>query len=150
MPKVIRAYVRYVDALNWYFGRVAMYLIFAMIGVLGFSSISKSFFTPSLWTLEVAQFIMVAYFLLGGGYSMQMGSHVRMDLVYGRWSERTQAAVDTITILFLVFFLMGLLYGGIAIPATLSPFIAEITTISRIVPIASPPSIGPIQTWNIL
>jgi hypothetical protein len=34
-------------------------------------------------------------------------------------------------------------------PATDSPFIAEITTISRIVPIASPPGTGPNQTWNI-
>ncbi len=36
-----------------------------------------------------------------------------------------------------------------AMPATLSPFIAEITTISPIVPMASPPFSGPIQTWNI-
>jgi hypothetical protein len=37
----------------------------------------------------------------------------------------------------------------IAIPATESPFIAEITTIRKIVPIASPPGTGPNQTWNI-
>ena len=34
-------------------------------------------------------------------------------------------------------------------PATLRPFIAEIATMSRIVPTASPPRIGPVQTWNI-
>ncbi len=38
----------------------------------------------------------------------------------------------------------------IAMPATESPFIAEIRTISPMVPIASPPETGPIQTWNIL
>ena len=38
----------------------------------------------------------------------------------------------------------------IAIPATDNPFIAEMRTISAIVPIAKPPFIGPIQTWNIL
>ncbi len=37
----------------------------------------------------------------------------------------------------------------IAMPATLSPFIAEITTIRPIVPIARPPRTGPAQTWNI-
>ena len=36
-----------------------------------------------------------------------------------------------------------------AMPATDSPFIAEITTIRRIVPMARPPGTGPIQTWNI-
>ena len=37
-----------------------------------------------------------------------------------------------------------------AMPATLRPFIAEISTINPIVPIANPPRTGPIQTWNIL
>jgi len=37
----------------------------------------------------------------------------------------------------------------IAMPATERPFIAEITTIRKIVPIASPPGTGPNQTWNI-
>jgi hypothetical protein len=35
-------------------------------------------------------------------------------------------------------------------PATLKPFMAAMTTIKRMVPIAKPPGIGPIQTWNIL
>ena len=89
-----------------------MYLIFAMIGILLYSSITKAFFIPALWTLEMAQFTMVAYYLLGGGYSMQLDSHVRMDLFYSRWSSKTRARVDVITILFLVFYLVFLLYGG--------------------------------------
>ncbi len=113
MPKAIRVYVRYVDLINKYVGLFAMYLIFAMLGVLLFSSVSKSFFTPSLWTLEVAQFIMVAYYLLGGGHSLQLGSHVRMDLLYGSWKPRTQAWMDMFTVLFMIFFLVILLYGGI-------------------------------------
>ena len=85
MPRAIRLYVRYVNAVNRVVGRFAMYMIFAMMGLLLFSSISKTFFVPQLWTLELAQFSMAAYYLLGGGYSMQLDSHVRMDLVYGRW-----------------------------------------------------------------
>ena len=114
MPRAVKTYVRYVDAMSRVVGLFAMYLIFAMLGVLLFSSISKTFFTPSLWTLETAQFVMVAYYLLGGGYSMQMGAHVRMDLVYDRWSERTKGRVDSVTILFMIFFLVFLLHGGIS------------------------------------
>ena len=36
-----------------------------------------------------------------------------------------------------------------AMPATDSPFIAEMRTISRIVPMARPPGMGPNQTWNM-
>ena len=112
MPNAIRAYVRGVDAVSRRVGRFAMYLIFAMAAVLLWSSVSKTFFLPSLWTLEMAQFVMVAYYLLGGAYSMQLGNHVRMDLVYGTWSPRTRAWVDSFTIVFLLAYLVLLLYGG--------------------------------------
>ena len=106
--------MRFVDAVNRYVGYLAMYMIFAMIGILFYSTISKNFFDPSLWTLEMAQFTMVAYYLLGGGYSMQTDSHVRMDLLYDRWSDRTKAGVDAFTVLLLFFYLIMLLYGGIS------------------------------------
>ena len=113
MPKAVKIYVRFVDAMNRRVGRFAMYLIFAMMGILLYSSISKTFFDPSLWTLEMAQFTMVAYYLLGGGYSMQLGAHVRMDLAYGFWSDKTKAAVDAFTVFFLIYFLWVLLAGGV-------------------------------------
>jgi len=111
-PILVR-YVSLVDALNHAVGRVAMYLIFVMIGILIWSSVSKTFLLPSLWTLEMAQFALVAYYILGGPYSLQMGSNVRMDLLYERWSPRTRAAVDSVTVLFLIGFLGVFLYGGL-------------------------------------
>ena len=114
MPKPIKLFVKYVDAINRVVGLIAMYLVYAMIGILFYSTISKNFFDPSLWTLEMAQFAMVTYYLLGGGYSMQTGDHVRMDLLYSRWSDRTKAIVDAITVLFLFFYMVLLLFGGIS------------------------------------
>jgi TRAP-type mannitol/chloroaromatic compound transport system permease small subunit len=110
----MRAYIKWVDALNRRIGRVTMYGIFVMMAILLWSSISKTFFNPSLWTLEMAQFAMVAYYILGGPYSIQMGSNVRMDLFYGEWSNRRKAAIDSITVLFLIFYLGVLLYGGLS------------------------------------
>ena len=112
MPKAIRLYVRYVEKMNRAIGRCAMYLIFAMLGVLLYSSFSKTVFLPAHWTLETAQFLMVAYYLLGGSYSMQLGDHVRMDLLYTTWKPRTRSLVDSVTVLFLIFYLCLLLYGG--------------------------------------
>jgi len=114
MPNAVKTYVRYVDAMNRMFGLFAMYLIFGMMAILLYSSISKALVIPSLWTLEMAQFAMVTYYLLGGGYSMQLDSHVRMDLIYGRWSSRRKGFVDSITAFCLVFYLVLLLYGGLS------------------------------------
>ena len=105
-------FIKYVDAFNYRIGRFAMYGIFLMMGILLWSSISKTFFNPSLWTLEMAQFCMVAYYMLGGPYSIQMGSNVRMDLLYGEWDNHRKAQVDAITIIFLIIYLIFMIWGG--------------------------------------
>lgn len=114
LPQALRRYVEIVEKVNYRIGRIAMYLIFAMMAILLYSSISKTFFLPSIWTLEMAQFFMVAYYMLGGPYSLQLDSHVRMDLAYGSWSTRTKTWVDCFTVLFLIIYLFVLLYGGLS------------------------------------
>lgn len=113
MPKALIAYVRIVDAANYRLGRLMMYGIFVMVGVLLWSSISKTFFLPSLWTLEVAQFSLVAYYLFGGPYSIQLAANVRMDLFYGSWTTRQKAWVDLMTVWFLIFYLGVMVYGAV-------------------------------------
>ena len=112
MKGIARGYIRFIDRINYLIGRVVMLGIFGMVGVLLWSSISKTFFLPSLWTLETAQFAMVAYYMLGGPYSIQLGSNVRMDLLYGSWTRRGQARMDVFTVLFLIFYLGVLAYGA--------------------------------------
>ena len=115
MPRVIRSYVRWVDAINRRIGRSVMYLIFFMMGILIYSTIARIFFGVSpIWVVEMAQMTMAAYYLVGGGYSMQLDAHVRMDLLYGRWPPRRQAFSDTLTAVFLIFYLVILLYGGVS------------------------------------
>jgi len=114
MPKAVQQFVLVIDAFNRKVGRFAMYLVLAMIAILVYSSLSKTFFVPALWTLETAQFVMVAFYMLGGPYSMQLNSHVRMDLLYGSWSKRQKAWVDCFTVFLLLFYLAVLLYGSIS------------------------------------
>ena len=115
MRRFMAAYVRRVEAFNHRVGRFAMYLIFVMIAVLLWSSFTKTMpnMRPSLWTLETAQFLMVAYYMLGGPYSIQLDSNVRMDLVYGNLSFRRKALVDCFTVFFLIVYLFFLLFGGL-------------------------------------
>ncbi len=113
MPKAIKLFVKYVEAVNYRIGRIAMYGIFVMAGILLWSSISKTFFLPSLWTLEMAQFAMVAYYILGGPYSIQLNANVRMDLLYANWSAKKKACFDSVTVLLLLFYLGVMLYGAI-------------------------------------
>jgi len=133
MPNAIRLYVRYVEAVGRVVGRFAMYMIFAMLALLLYPPVKKfclllltklfgvdsgiydsvsPYLYPPLWSLEMAQFAMAAYYLLGGAYSMQLDAHVRMDLLYGRWSPRRKGFTDSITAFCLVFYLGLVLYGA--------------------------------------
>jgi len=107
------AFSRAVDGVSRIIGLVVMYGVFVLMGILLWSSISKTFFLPSLWTLEMAQFAMVAYYMLGGPYALLAGANVRMDLFYGNWSLRRKATIDSVTVLFLIFYLGVLLYGAL-------------------------------------
>ncbi|WP_299861311.1 TRAP transporter small permease subunit [uncultured Roseobacter sp.] len=113
MRRVAAFYVRWVDAVNYRIGRIMMYGIFVMMAILLWSSISKTFFLPTLWTLEMAQFAMVAYYITGGAYAMQLGANVRMDLFYHNWSVEKKAWFDAFTVLLLIFYLGILLYGAL-------------------------------------
>jgi len=115
MPGFIRAYVRYVDATNRVLGFFIMYMVLVMMGVLLFGSISRYVFKASfLWVIEMSQFLMAAYYLLGGGYTLQLDAHVRMDALYERWKPKTRAFVDSITAFCLVFYLVFMVRGGIS------------------------------------
>jgi len=113
MPKAIVTYVRLVEAVNYRVGRIAMYILYVMMGILIWSTVSKVTPWPSIWTLEMAQFAMVAFYMLGGPYSLQLDSNVRMDLLYHRWSPRTRAWVDAFSVFALLFYLCVLLYGAV-------------------------------------
>ena len=115
MPKIIILYVKYVDAISIKIGRATMYLIFAMIGVLLLGSITRNILNmPLSWTVEMAQFIITAYYIAGGAYSMILREHVRMDLLYERFSEKNRARVDVVTTFFLLFYLAIMLFGSVS------------------------------------
>jgi len=115
MPKFIRVYVEWVDYASTKVGRLAMLAIFLMIGTLLIGAVTRNILNwPLSWTVEMAQFTMAAYYIVGGAYSMQLGSHVRMDLVYDRLSDKSKARLDCFTSVFLVVYLICLLIGSIS------------------------------------
>ena len=115
MPNFIVSYVKYVDYASTKFGRFSMYLIFLMIGTLLLGAITRNILDiPLSWTVEMAQFTITAYYILGGPYSMQTDDHVRMDLIYGLYSDKTKAKIDVFTNIFLLVYLIVLLIGAIS------------------------------------
>jgi TRAP-type mannitol/chloroaromatic compound transport system permease small subunit len=115
MPKAIRLYVKYVDAVNAAVGRFALYLVFAIMGVLLISTASRYVLNrPVIWGVEMAQFVMTIYYVLGGGFALLLNSHARMDVIYAKWGFKKRAKADLITFICLITYLGLLLYGSLS------------------------------------
>ncbi len=109
----VKKYVRVVDRLNEWLGMLSMYLLILLMGILLFSIVANGIHMPVIWTMEMAQFTMGAYYILGGGYSLKQNVHVRMDVFYERWTPRFRALADVITATAVMFFMIILFKGGV-------------------------------------
>ena len=115
MPSIIKYYVNTIDYISLKTGRATMYLVFVMMLILILSFVTRNIINiPLIWIIEMAQFVMTGYYLLGGGYSMLTDDHVRMDLIYSKLKDKTKALLDSLTSVFLVFYLVVLFYGSIS------------------------------------
>ena len=115
MRRAVTLYVRCVDTFNRWVGRFAMNLLFVMGAMMLYAIFSRLVLgMPVNWVMEMSQFLLAAYYLLGGAYSLQLDGHVRMDLFYSNLSPYRRAVTDALTIFFILFYLGVLLYGGLS------------------------------------
>jgi TRAP-type mannitol/chloroaromatic compound transport system permease small subunit len=95
---------RLIDALNERVGRAVYWLVLVMVLVsAGNAIIRKLFNMSSNAFLEAQWYLFSAVFLLCAGYTLLRNEHVRIDIITGRLSAKTQAWVDIFgTLLFLL------------------------------------------------
>lgn len=111
--RLVKNYVRVIDALSDYVGHFAMALIFVMVGVLLLDAVTRNvLMIPLHWCVEFAQFTLAAYYFMGGAWSLKNGSHVRMDLLYDRLGERGKHWMDIGTLSCLLFYLGVMMVGS--------------------------------------
>ena len=90
--------MKVIDRLSEWSGKIASYLVLVMMVTLIYEVIVRVILgNPTLWGYETAGMLFGAYCILVGAYTHRYDGHVRMDVIYGAWSKRTKAGVDTIT-----------------------------------------------------
>lgn len=84
-----------IDGLNGRVGRAIHWLVLVAVLVSATNALARYGFSSgsNAW-LELQWYLFSAIFLLGAGYALKEGAHVRIDLVAGRLSRRTQAWID--------------------------------------------------------
>jgi TRAP-type mannitol/chloroaromatic compound transport system permease small subunit len=93
--RALLAFSRAVDWLSDRIGRYLIWLIFASTLISGINAaVRKIFNYSSNAFLEVQWYLFAASFLLVAGYTLFQGEHVKIDVIYGRLSKRTQMWID--------------------------------------------------------
>jgi TRAP-type mannitol/chloroaromatic compound transport system permease small subunit len=62
---------------------------------------------PTSWAFDLSYLMYGAVFYMAGAYTLSRGGHVRADMFYRKWPERTQATVELV--LYVLFFFPGIL-----------------------------------------
>lgn len=95
---------RLIDALNERIGRLVSWLVLITVLISATNAVvRKALNISSNAFLEVQWYFFSAIFLLGAAYTLLRQEHVRIDVVSGRFSKRTQIGIDIFGILFFLF-----------------------------------------------
>ena len=62
---------------------------------------------PTSWAFDMSYLMYGAVFYMAGAYTLSRSGHVRADMFYRKWPDRTQASVELV--LYLLFFFPGIL-----------------------------------------
>jgi TRAP-type mannitol/chloroaromatic compound transport system permease small subunit len=94
----------WIDALNEWVGRWVSWLILGAVLISALNAIvRKAFNTSSNAFLEIQWYLFAGVFLLAAGYTLLRQEHVRIDVILGRFTKRTQIMVESVCIVVFLF-----------------------------------------------
>ena len=102
MPPTMARIITVIDRFSLVCGKVICWLVVPIFLAMAVEVVMSKFFTPTLWAFDVSRMLYGALFMLGSGYALMRGVHIRADFLYRLWPQKVQGAVD--------FFLYLLLY----------------------------------------
>lgn len=109
MKPWMRPIVAFIDVMNMWVGRITCLLLIPIIAVMVWEVVSrKLFLAPTDWSYEYSRMLSGAMFMLGAGYALMRGVHIRADFLYRTWSLKRQATVDAV--LYLAFYFPAMLF----------------------------------------
>tara|TARA_B100001093_G_scaffold439194_1_gene439007 strand:+ start:3073 stop:5322 length:2250 start_codon:yes stop_codon:yes gene_type:complete len=109
MHPLARKIVGNIDILSHCIGKITCLLLLPVIIAMVYEVVARKLFVaPTDWAYDTSRMISGAMFMLGAGYALMRGVHIRADFLFRNWKPTTQARVDTV--LYLLFYFPALLF----------------------------------------
>ncbi|MCP3678278.1 MAG: TRAP transporter small permease subunit [Deltaproteobacteria bacterium] len=112
--KILRFYIKFVNALNERIGFLVSWLTTAMVAVVCYDVFTRYLLKQSSVAVQELEWHLFAViFLLGAAYTLKHDRHVRVDVIYMRLSERQRAWINLLgTLLFLIPFSLLIIWSS--------------------------------------
>ena len=108
MPKYMAKTILGIDLFSLRVGLIACWLTVPVFVSMFYEVVARHFFSsPTFWAYDISRMFAGAMFMLGAGYALSKGVHIRADFMYRNWSIRTQATIDLT--LYILFYFPGLI-----------------------------------------
>ena len=109
MPKWMASTITNIDKSSKWIGNVVCWITIPLMLAMVYEVLArKLFLAPTMWAYDMSRFFYGALFMLGAGYALSKGVHIRADFLYRNFKVKTQGLIDFW--LYLLFYFPGLLF----------------------------------------
>jgi TRAP-type mannitol/chloroaromatic compound transport system permease small subunit len=108
MPRWMARTITAIDWFSWWTGQVVCWLTVPIFVAMVYEVVARyAFVAPTMWAYDISRMLFGALFMLGAGYALLRGVHIRADFMYRNWSPHVQGLIDAS--LYILFYFPGLL-----------------------------------------
>ncbi|MGI9522911.1 MAG: TRAP transporter large permease subunit, partial [Hyphomicrobiaceae bacterium] len=109
MAPWMRRVITIIDTISLWAGHIICWMLVPLMFAMVYEVfMRKVFIAPTDWAYDVSRMLCGAMFMLGAGYALMRGVHIRADFIYRNWSPQTQGLIDAT--LYLVFYFPAMLF----------------------------------------
>lgn len=109
------------DGIDWFIdsvGRTISWLALAVAIVMGTNVFLRyGFSAGEIWAQELEWHLLVPLTLVGMSYALRHGEHVRVDVLFARFKDRTKHAIDAVSAIIAIIFSALVIWLSIAFVA---------------------------------
>ncbi len=108
---MLEEYCKFANYLSLILAKFSYVLFLLLILNVIIEVISRYFFNnPTVWSIEIAQYLYGITFLLSGAFTLQQKGHVRVDILLMAFSQKVRRILGIICHFVSIFYLSVLLY----------------------------------------
>jgi len=108
MPTWMAKSIINIDKFSKWIGSVVCWILMPLIFAMTYEVLArKLFLAPTIWAYDISRFLYGALFMLGAGYALSRGVHIRADFLYRNFKIKNQGLIDFW--LYLLFYFPGLI-----------------------------------------